>query len=94
MAIHSFSRTDMIGLTPKRNPIMLPEQILEISQIPTHVTKEKPHGCINALFLNQGAPPVKGGTWTCRGLDPFLQASRCSLAYQFTINAPLICRQL
>ena len=27
----------------------------------------------------------------CRGHDPFYQASRRSLAYQFTINAPLMC---
>ena len=32
------------------------------------------------------------GVWVCAAvMTPFFQASRCSLAYQFTINVPLMC---
>ena len=32
------------------------------------------------------------GVWGCAAvMTPFFQASRCSLAHQFTINAPLLC---
>ena len=36
---------------------------------------------------------LQGGTEMYRGHDPFFQANRCSLVYQFTINAPLMCQQ-
>ena len=34
---------------------------------------------------------LESGTGMCRSHVPFFQASRRSLAYQFTINAPLMC---
>ena len=39
----------------------------------------------------RGALTLESATGVCRGHDPFFQASRRSLAYQFTINAPLMC---
>ena len=38
-----------------------------------------------------GALTCKRYTGMCRGHDPLFQASRRSVAYQFTINAPLTC---
>ena len=38
-----------------------------------------------------GALTLESGTGMCHCHDPLFQASRHSLAYQFTINAPLMC---
>ena len=39
----------------------------------------------------RGALAWEGGTGMCCGHDPLFQASRCFIAYQFTINLPLMC---
>ena len=45
----------------------------------------------NLMSGEGGALTLKGGMGMCRCHDPFLQAIQHSLAYQFTINALLMC---
>ena len=53
--------------------------------------------CTSKYLCHYLSQRIRGGThigkWygMCRGHDPLFYASRHSLAYQFTINAPLIC---
>ena len=44
------------------------------------------------LVRGGGGHWPRKGVWVCAAVTtPFFQASRCSLAYQFTINVPLMC---
>ena len=55
----------------------------------------KPLGGLLPLYHHGAAPggalTLESGTGMCLGHDPFFRASRHSLAYQFTLNAPLKC---
>ena len=49
------------------------------------------HGRVASLLPGEGGLPLEGGTECAVVMTQFFQASRCSLAYQFTINASLMC---
>ena len=48
-------------------------------------------GLLTQRLKARGALTLKKSTGMCCSHDPFFQASRCSLAYQFTINGQLMC---
>ena len=47
--------------------------------------------CKPEILGGGGALTLERGMGMCRGHDPFFQTSHRSLAYQFTVNAPLLC---
>ena len=46
---------------------------------------------VQGTLISGRALTLERGMGVCRGHDPLFQASRRSLAYQFTVNAPLLC---
>ena len=47
--------------------------------------------CYMRCSCTWGVLALESGTGMCRSHDPFFQASRRSLTYQFIINAPFMC---